>query len=94
MHYNRLSYTQWQHCVCVCFVLAAAPAASPAPSKYIVNYVTSHKGPCLTAAFSCDGKLAAAASADCSIKVYISLTYYIYNVFAVLKMYSTTGDGC
>ena len=46
-----------------------APVSSPCPSKHQVNYVTSHKGPCLTAAFSRDGKLAASGSADSSIKV-------------------------
>jgi cleavage stimulation factor subunit 1 len=46
-----------------------APVSAPCPSKHQVNYVTSHKGPCLTAAFSRDGKLAASGSADSSIKV-------------------------
>ena len=46
-----------------------AAVSAPSLSKHQVNYVTSHKGPCLTAAFSHDGKLAASGSADFSIKV-------------------------
>jgi cleavage stimulation factor subunit 1 len=46
-----------------------AAVSAPSLSKHQVNYVTSHKGPCLTAAFSHDGKLAASGSADFSIKM-------------------------
>ena len=52
-----------------------APVSAPCPSKHQVNYVTSHKGPCLTAAFSRDGKLAASGSADSSIKVHWLVIY-------------------
>ena len=51
------------------FYIHVVLVSAPSLSKHIVNYVTSHKGPCLTAAFSRDGKLAASGSADCSIKV-------------------------
>lgn len=42
---------------------------SPEPSLYETVYLTTHKGPCRTAAFSSDGSLAATASVDCSIKI-------------------------
>ena len=45
------------------------PMLAPPCSQHEVTYTTAHKGPCLTAAFSHDGKLAASASADSSIKV-------------------------
>lgn len=57
-----------------------------------MNYVTSHKGPCLTAAFSRDGKLAASGSADSCIKVYM-YTHYTIHFRSDLVMFRYTEDG-
>ena len=59
-----------------CLYAFLAPVSAPSLSKHQVNYVCSHKGPCLTAAFSHDGKLAASGSADFSIKVGTFLYFY------------------
>ncbi|KAI9290277.1 WD40-repeat-containing domain protein [Umbelopsis sp. AD052] len=56
------------------------PASKPAP-EYTQMYYTQHKGPCLTAVFSPDGKLAATGSHDASLKV-----------LDVHKMKHRTGD--
>ncbi|KAH8553291.1 WD40-repeat-containing domain protein [Umbelopsis sp. PMI_123] len=56
------------------------PAPKPAP-EYTQMYYTQHKGPCLTAVFSPDGKLAATGSHDASLKV-----------LDVHKMKHRTGD--
>jgi cleavage stimulation factor subunit 1 len=56
------------------------PAPKPAP-EYAQMYYTQHKGPCLTAVFSPDGKLAATGSHDASLKV-----------LDVHKMKHRTGD--
>ena len=75
MQFPSFMFYHTLFCVCVrtmyvCIHLSVlAPVSSPCPSKHQLNYVTSHKGPCLTAAFSRDGKLAASGSADSSIKV-------------------------
>lgn len=42
---------------------------APAPYQYETIYVTSHKAPCRSGAFSPDGKLIATGSADASIKI-------------------------
>lgn len=56
--------------------------AEPAPPPhYIQHYYTQHKGPCLTAAFSTDGRFAATGSQDASLKV-----------LDVYKMKKRTGD--
>ena len=60
---------KWLTCT-LWFVCYVVPVSAPSLSKHQMNYVTSHKGPCLTAAFSHDGKLAASGSADVSIKVH------------------------
>jgi len=56
------------------------PAPKPA-LEYTQMYYTQHKGPCLTAVFSPDGKLAATGSHDASLKV-----------LDVQKMKHRTGD--
>lgn len=58
-------------CVSDVVIIISAPVSSPCLSKYELNYVTSFKGPCLSGAFSRDGKLAACGSDDLSIKVII-----------------------
>ena len=58
---------------------------APPCSQHEVTYTTAHKGPCLTAAFSHDGKLAASASADSSIKV----CCYVY-VLSLFFHFSTS----
>jgi len=45
----------------------ATPAASR--PKYQTKFITTHKGPCITASFSPDGQLVATGSADFSIKL-------------------------
>lgn len=58
----------------------SSPTPKPTP-EYTQMYYTQHKGPCLTAVFSPDGKLAATGSHDASLKV-----------LDVHKMKHRTGD--
>lgn len=65
---------------------------APEPSMYVTAYVTSHKAPCRSAAFSSDGQLVATGSVDASIKVYISYNKFIVDARGRSSLDSPVGE--